>query len=101
LNIFKNDNLILGIVLGIIAPILGLMLFVSYKLGNLSMYEGFQFMFVEPGYRMFSAALSLSLLLNALLFTLYINTGKDLTAKGLFIATMIYGAVILVIKTIY
>lgn len=99
--IFKRDSLALGLVLGLIAPILGLVLFVMYKLGNLTMYEGFQFMMLEPGLRMFSAALSLSLLLNAVLFTLYINTGRDLTAKGLFIATMLYGAVILVIKTIY
>ncbi len=99
--IFKRDSLALGLVLGLIAPILGLFLFVMYKLGNLTMYEGFQFMMLEPGLRMFSAALSLSLLLNAVLFTLYINSGRDLTAKGLFIATMLYGAVILVIKTIY
>lgn len=99
--IFKRDNLALGLILGLIAPVLGLMLFIVYKLGNLSLYEGFQFMMVEPGLRMFSAALSLSLLLNAVLFTLYINTGRDITAKGLFIATMLYGAVILVIKTIY
>ena len=99
--IFKKDKLALGIVLGLIAPMLGMMLFVSYKLGNLSIYEGFQFMLLEPGYKMFSAALSLSLLLNALLFTLYLNSARDITAKGLFISTMIYGAVILVIKTIY
>ncbi len=99
--IFKKDNLALGIVLGLIAPILGLILFIVYKLGNLTIYEGFQFMLLEPGFRMFTAALSLSLLLNAVLFTIYINTGRDITAKGLFIATMLYGAVILVIKTIY
>lgn len=99
--IFKKDNLALGIVLGGIAPILGLVVFILYKLGNLTLYEGFQFMLVEPGFRMFSAALSLSLLLNAVLFTLYINSGRDITAKGLFISTMLYGAVILVIKTIY
>ena len=99
--IFKKDNLALGVILGLIAPVLGLILFIVYKLGNLTISEGFQFMLLEPGYRMFTAALSLSLLLNAVLFTLYINTGRDITAKGLFIATMLYGAVILVIKTIY
>ena len=99
--IFKRDNLGLGIVLGVIAPILGLMIFVTYKLGNLTLSEGFQFMMLEPGFRMFSAALSLSLLLNAVLFTIYINTNRDITAKGVFIATMLYGAVILIIKTVY
>jgi len=99
--IFKRDDLKLGLVLGLIAPVIGMVIFIMYKLGRLSIYEGFQFMLAEPGLRIFSAALSLSLIMNALLFTLYINTNKDLTAKGIFIATMIYGAVILVIKTVY
>ena len=97
----KKDDVKLGLVLGIIAPVFGLILFILYKLGNLTIYEGFQFMLLEPGLRMFSAALSLSLLLNALIFTLYINSNKDKTAKGLFLATILYGFVILIIKTVY
>ncbi len=99
--ILKRDDVKLGVVLGLIAPVIGLIIFILYKLGNLSIYEGFQFMLLEPGLRMFSAALSLSLLLNALLFTFYINSSKDLSAKGIFISTMAYGLVILIIKTIY
>ena len=99
--IFKRDDVKLGLVLGLIAPLIGLIIFILYKLRGLSIYEGFQFMFLEPGFRMLSAALSLSLLLNALLFTLYINTSKDLTAKGIFFSTMVYGLLILIIKTVY
>jgi hypothetical protein len=33
-----------------------------------------------------------------LLFTLYINNRRDQTGKGLFITTVIYGVVILLIK---
>ena len=99
--IFKKDSVALGLILGLLLPLLGLVIFNLYKLGNLTLYEAFQFLLVEPGYRMLSAALSLSLLLNALVFTLYINSGRDLTAKGIFFSTMIYGAVILVIKTVY
>jgi len=99
--IFKRDDVKLGIVLGLIAPLLGLIIFILYKLGNLSIREGFQFMMLDPGLRIFSAALSLSLLLNAVLFTLYINTSRDLTAKGIFFSTMAYGLIILIIKTIY
>jgi hypothetical protein len=54
---------------------------------------------VEPGFRTLSAALSLSLLANAVVFTLYINAGKDQTAKGVFITTAIYGLIVLLIKT--
>ncbi|HNP53459.1 MAG TPA: hypothetical protein PKK69_02535 [Ferruginibacter sp.] len=58
-------------------------------------------MFLEPGFKTLSVGLSLSLLLNALLFTLYINAHKDKTAKGIFATTIVYGAFILIVKTIY
>jgi len=38
------------------------------------------------------------LLANAVLFTLYVNTNRDKTAKGIFIVTLIYGIGILVLK---
>jgi hypothetical protein len=97
--IFKKDNFILGLVLGLIAPLLGILLFKVYKFGVFTFKETFQFMFLEPGYRTLSVALSLSLLLNALIFTLYINARKDNTAKGIFVTTVLYGLIILLIKT--
>lgn len=96
--IFK-DNLKLGIVLGLVAPLGGLLLFKWYKFGIFTFKEFFQFIFLEPGFKTLSAGLSISLLLNALLFTLYINSRKDNTAKGIFITTAIYGMIILLIKT--
>ena len=59
----------------------------------------FQWLYVEPGFKTLSVALSLSLLLNALLFTIYINSNKDKTAKGIFATTLVYGLAILIIKT--
>jgi len=44
-------------------------------------------------------ALSLALLVNAVLFTVYINTRKDKTAKGIFALTCVYGLLVLCIKT--
>jgi hypothetical protein len=41
---------------------------------------------------------SLSLLANAVLFTFYVNTERDETAKGIFIVTVFYGIGIIVIK---
>lgn len=97
--IFKKDNFILGLVLGILAPILGLLIFKMYKFSVFSISETLQYMMVEPGYKTLSVALSLSLLLNALLFTIYINSGRDYTAKGIFVTTLIYGLIVLSIKT--
>lgn len=97
--ILFKDNTKLGLILGAIAPIIGLLTFKAYKFGIFSYKEFFQFLYVEPGFRTLSAALSISLLANALVFTLYINAGKDNTAKGIFITTCIYGLAILLIKT--
>lgn len=97
--IFKKDNFYFGLLMGAIAPLLGIVLFKFYKFKPFSLKEVIQFMLVEPGFRTLSVALSLSLLLNAALFTIYINTGRDNTAKGIFVTTVLYGAVILLIKT--
>jgi hypothetical protein len=56
-------------------------------------------MYLEPGFKTLTVALTLSLLLNALLFTIYINSSKDKTAKGIFATTMVYGLIVLIIKT--
>jgi hypothetical protein len=98
--IFKKDNLIFGLILGMIAPLLGLILFKIYKFSVFTFSETFQYMYLEPGHKTLTAALSLSLLLNAVLFTIYINQRKDNTAKGIFFTTLIYGLFILTVKTI-
>jgi hypothetical protein len=48
---------------------------------------------------MLTIAISLSLLANAILFTIYINSHIDKTAKGIFAATIIYAITALGLKT--
>ena len=97
--IFKKDNFLLGIILGLIAPLLGILLFKFVKFNVFSFKETFEYMILEPGYKTLTVALTLSLLLNALLFTVYINSSKDKTAKGIFVLTVMYGLLVLIIKT--
>ena len=97
--ILKKDNFLLGIVLGLIAPLMGILLFKFVKFSVFSFKETFEYMIFEPGYKTLTVALTLSLLLNALLFTIYINSGKDKTAKGIFVLTVVYGLLVLIIKT--
>ena len=98
--IFKKDNFLLGIVLGLIAPLMGILLFKFVKFSLFSFKATFVYMiFEDPGYKTLTVALTLSLLLNALLFTIYINSSKDKTAKGIFVLTVIYGLLVLIIKT--
>ena len=86
--IFKKDNFVLGLVLGFIAPILGFILYKYIKFKTLSVSEMFQWLKMNPN--LITVAVSLSLLANAVLFTLYINAHKDKTAKGIFAFTCIY-----------
>jgi hypothetical protein len=97
--ILRKDNFWLGAIMGLIAPIFGILIFKSYKFAAFSYKELFQWMYIEPGFKTLSVALSLSLLLNALLFTIYINSRKDSTAKGIFATTLLYGLIVLIIKT--
>lgn len=97
--IFKKDNFWFGAILGLIAPMLGLAIFKFYKYSVFTFKEMFQFMILEPGFKTLSVSLSLSLLLNALLFTIYVNSRKDRTAKGIFATTIVYGLLVLILKT--
>ena len=98
--IFKKDNFIFGAILGFIGPLIGIVIFKMTKFQGNSFRDTFDFMlFQETGHRTLSVALSLSLLVNALLFTIYINSHKDKTAKGIFALTLVYGILVLCIKT--
>ena len=99
--IFKKDNFWLGIVIGIFAPIAGLFIFKAMNMSSFTVKETFQFLMYEPGFRTLSVSLSLSLLLNALFFTIYLNQHKDKTAKGIFAVTVVYWLLVLVIKTFF
>jgi len=96
--IFKKDNLTLGLILGLIGPVLGLIVvyFVKDDFSSLSFSEFFDLFLNTP--RLITSIGALSLLANVVLFTLYINTHRDKTAKGIFALTLIYGIIILLLK---
>ena len=96
---FKKDNFIFGAILGFIGPIIGVLIFKMVKFQSFTFANTFEYMYREQGHRTFSVALSLALMINAVLFTIYINSRKDNTAKGIFTLTLIYGLVVLSIKT--
>lgn len=98
---FKKDNFTFGLLLGLIAPLAGLLMFKLTKFESFSISDTLQFMLNESGYRTLTATLSVSLLANAILFTIYINKKVDKTAKGIFVTTLVYGLFILLIKTFY
>lgn len=95
----KKDNFIFGFIMGLLAPFVGFAVFKYTRLGPLSYTEALQYLFVQPGHRMLTVAISLSLMANAVLFTIYINAHIDHTAKGIFWATLFYALTALSIKT--
>lgn len=97
--IFKKDNLKLGIIIGLIAPVLAMFVYYFWNFSKtMSMSE--YFFLLHRNKSLLTGVSSISLVANALFFTLYINTHKDKTAKGIFAATMAYGIAVLVYKLV-
>ena len=94
--ILKKDNLKLGIILGLIGPVLGLIVIYFMKFTSISFIE-FIDLFLNTN-KLITSIGALCLLANAILFTFYINTHRDNTAKGIFVTTLIYGIAILILK---
>lgn len=86
--IFKKDNFVFGLIIGFIAPIIGFLVYKLVKFKTLSISEMMLWLKMNPN--LITVAVSLSLLANAVVFTLYINAHKDKTARGIFAFTCIY-----------
>ncbi len=93
---FKKDNLKLGLLLGLFAPLLGIFGFYLWKFRRLSFSEFIQYLGLERS--LLTSVVSFSLLANAVLFTIYINGHRDKTARGIFIVTCIYAIAALALK---
>jgi hypothetical protein len=92
----KRDNLTLGMIIGLLAPLLGLVILYFLKFPSVSFGEFLVFFFENN--RLITSLGSLCLMANVVFFTIYLNTHRDITAKGIFIVTLIYGVAILLIK---
>ena len=94
--ILKKDNLKLGLLLGLLGPALGLVIVYFMKFSSYGFGEFLDYFFNDS--KLITSIGALCLLANAVLFTIYINTHRDNTAKGIFATTLVYGIAILVIK---
>ena len=94
--IFKKDNLKLGLILGLIGPIIGMFVVYLIQYSSFS-FKDFLTTFFSTN-RLITSVGSLSLLANAALFAVYVHFNKYNTFKGIFIVTLIYGIAILLLK---
>ena len=94
--IFKKDNWKLGIAIGLFAPILSL---VGYYFLRFSAFSFAEYLEALRQNKPLLTGITIPcLFLNVALFTLYINTRKDKTAKGIFSVTLVYAVISLIIK---
>jgi hypothetical protein len=91
-----KDNTKFGILLGIIGPLLAMLIFYVWKFNVLTLSDFISFMLKER--KLLVSCITFSLLANALSFTIFINSRKDYTAKGIFIITMVWAILIIALK---
>ena len=92
----QKDNLKLGLVLGFLAPVFGFGIYYLIKFRLFTLKEFFDVLMMQKS--LISGLISISLMADAVLFTIYINKHKDKTAAGIFIATCSYAIVALIFK---
>lgn len=92
----KKDNLRLGLLLGLIGPLIGLLVIYKVSFPSLSFKEFIDYFMHDN--KVITHVGTLSLLANALLFAIYVHFDKAQTFKGIFIITLFYGIGILLLK---
>ena len=94
--IFDRDNLKFGLLLGFIGPVIGLIGFYFWKF---RLYSFGDFLKALQENKPLITAITIPcLLVNIILFTFYINTRKDQTAKGIFAVTLVLAVTSLLFK---
>ncbi|HEX6914107.1 MAG TPA: hypothetical protein VF145_02620 [Chitinophagaceae bacterium] len=99
LKIRLRDNTRLGILIGLFAPLLGIVGFYFLRAYPLNFFYYVELLGREQKY--LTNAVTFSLLANAIFFTIFINSKKDQTAKGIFIVTVIYAIGAIILKLVY
>jgi len=92
LGFLYQDNLIYGIVLGLIAPLIGLIRYFR----RLTVYETYQWLRMNPAE--ITGLITFCLLANAAFIVLFINGRRDKTSIGIFIVTLLFAVTMMTMK---
>ena len=95
----KKDNLKFGLLLGFIAPLISLVIYYFVKFYPLFSVKDF-LNFISSNKNQITAISVPCLVLNIALFTYYINSRLDKTARGIFAVTLVYAIAALLLKFI-
>jgi len=96
ISLFRKNNIRLGLILGFLLPLVSILLYYYWKIYPNSWTAFLSFLKTEK--RLLSSITVICLLLNIVLFTAYVNTRRDETAKGIFAITLIYAIASLLVK---
>ena len=88
----------MGLILGFILPIIVFLLIYLVRFGDSSLEDFFTTFLAQKSLITFFGVWCL--VSNIAMFTYYVNTQKDRTAKGIFAMTLIYGIGILLAKVL-
>ena len=92
-----NKRLIKGTIVGIIAPMAAFVVYVAFFTVDSDPFGMYNKLYAM---NKLSQTMSLSVLINLLLFFMNIKTQRDETARGILLATILYGITIASIKFI-
>ena len=92
----KKDNLKFGLLLGFLAPLISMVIYYFVRFSQFSVSDVLGLMAREKN--QITAITIPCLLLNIVLFTIYVNTHRDQTAKGIFTVTLVYAIAALLLK---
>ena len=91
----KKDSTILGLIIGLIVPLIVMFGFWKYQFGHTSLI-GFYEVMVDSGN--LPGLISIGLVGNLGAFFLFYRQKLDISARGVISATFLYGLVIVVLK---
>ena len=93
---FRKDDFKFGLILGLLMPVVS---FIGYYLWKFSVYSFSDYLFYLRTNKALVTAITIPcLVLNMVIFTYYINSRLDRTAKGIFAVTLVYALASLSIK---
>jgi len=96
MGFLRRDDLKIGVILGLIGPVIGLF---GYYYWKFSLYSFSDFMTALRMNKPLVTAITIPcLLVNIIFFTYFINTKKDQTARGVFVVTLIFAVTALLFK---
>jgi|LauGreDrversion4_1035100.scaffolds.fasta_scaffold00214_19 hypothetical protein len=95
MKINLKDNAVIGFLIGLLAPSIGILGFYYF---NFTSYELHAFLDLSVKEKLLSPLLSLCCVINLGIFYLYIHFYHLLSARGVILATFLYGFIIVLLK---